>query len=113
MIDRDEILVARPFREKYSDILNSTLHESDNDSDSDTSEISIHSDIMDGLIIFDDEISDPKEQTETKGNNKRSKRQDTSRSARAKRPRLQPPIIFEKLFRKSESLNRQEFLFWL
>jgi hypothetical protein len=98
MIDRDEIPVARPFREKYSDILNSTLHESDNDSDSDTSEISIHSDIMDGLIILDDEISDPKEQTETKGNNKRSKRQDTSRSARAKRPRLQPPIIFEKVF---------------
>ncbi len=73
----------------------------------------MHNSIMDSLIILDDEISDPKEQTEGKRNNKRSTRPDTSRSPRAKRPRLQSPIVSQKSFRKSESFDLSEFLSWL
>jgi hypothetical protein len=92
----------------YTDILNLTIIEKDSDSDSDNSQISIHSDIVDSPIVFDDEIKDSKDK---KGKNKRSKRPDTSISPRAKRSRLQPSsITSSKVFRKSESFDHAEFL---
>ncbi|CAF1120162.1 unnamed protein product [Rotaria sordida] len=81
MIDEEEeIPVARPFTGKYTDILNLTINESnsDNDTDCDTSHISIGNDIVGTSIILDDEIEDTQEQIKENRNNKRSKRFDTS-----------------------------------
>ncbi|CAF1395427.1 unnamed protein product [Adineta steineri] len=70
-----------------------------------------HSATEDSSLILRSEI---KVSTEQKGNNKRKEQPGTSTSARAKRQCLQLPLtIFSRVFPKTESFQRPEFLTWL
>ncbi len=135
MIDIEEIPVARPFTEKYTDFLNLTV----NESDSDSSQISEHSDIsireLDMSYIELDISNSNNDKAEE--NKKKRKLRETSISPSARKrnnkaemtvrkkiktihekkkglnqedSQQQSVTIFPKCFRKSERFDRPEFL---
>jgi len=138
MIDIEEISVARPFTEKYTDFLNLTV----NESDSDGSQISKHSDIsireLDISYIELDISNSNNDKAEE--NKKKRKLRETSilPSARKRNNKAEMTVrkkiktihekkrvlneeasqqqlvtVFPKCFRKSERFDRPEFLLWL